>query len=72
VAEARGNLRFLHQVALGFAPSSITWLRRHFYDAGWTYHVLRDPTRGGLATTLVDRSPARARSTYNGKRKTYP
>ena len=52
VAEARGNLGFQSQIKSDVAPLNgmIAELLRAVPDT----HVLRDPTRGGLATTLVE------------------
>ena len=52
VAEARGNLGFSSQVRSDTAP--LNHLVRALLDAELDVHVLRDPTRGGLATTLVE------------------
>lgn len=52
VAEARGNLGFSSQVRSDIAP--LNHLVKALLDAGLDVHVLRDPTRGGLATTLVE------------------
>jgi len=52
VAEARGNLGFSTQVRSDIAP--LNHLVKALLDAGLKVHVLRDPTRGGLATTLVE------------------
>jgi len=52
VAEARGNLGFISQVRSDTAP--LNHLVMTLLDAGLDIHVLRDPTRGGLATTLVE------------------
>lgn len=52
VAEARGNLGFSSNVRSDTAP--LNHLVRVLLDAGLDVHVLRDPTRGGLATTLVE------------------
>lgn len=52
VAEARGNLGFSSQVRSDTAP--LNHLVRALLDADLDVHVLRDPTRGGLATTLVE------------------
>jgi hydrogenase expression/formation protein HypE len=52
VAEARGNLGFSSQVCSDTAP--LNHLVMALLDPGLDVHVLRDPTRGGLATTLVE------------------
>ena len=52
VAEARGNLGFSSQVRSDIAP--LNHLVKALLDASLDVHVLRDPTRGGLATTLVE------------------
>jgi len=52
VAEARGNLGFSSQVRSDIAPLNL--LVRALLQAGLDVHVLRDPTRGGLATSLVE------------------
>jgi hydrogenase expression/formation protein HypE len=52
VAEARGNLGFSSQVRSDTAP--LNHLVKALLDANLDVHVLRDPTRGGLATTLVE------------------
>lgn len=52
VAEARGNLGFSSQVRSDTAP--LNRMVRALLDANLDVHVLRDPTRGGLATTLVE------------------
>ncbi len=52
VAEARGNLGFSSQVCSDTAP--LNHMVKALLDAGLDVHVLRDPTRGGLATTLVE------------------
>ena len=52
VAEARGNLGFSSQVCSDTAP--LNHLVKALLDANLDVHVLRDPTRGGLATTLVE------------------
>ena len=52
VAEARGNLGFSSQVCSDTAP--LNHMVKVLLDAGLDVHVLRDPTRGGLATTLVE------------------
>ncbi len=52
VAEARGNLGFSSQVRSDTAP--LNHMVKALLDAGLDVHVLRDPTRGGLATTLVE------------------
>jgi len=52
VAEARGNLGFTSKVRSDTAP--LNHLVKALLDAKLDVHVLRDPTRGGLATTLVE------------------
>lgn len=52
VAEARGNLGFSSSVRSDTAP--LNHLVAALLDANLDVHVLRDPTRGGLATTLVE------------------
>ena len=52
VAEARGNLGFSSQVRSDIAP--LNHMVKALLEAGLDIHVLRDPTRGGLATTLVE------------------
>ena len=52
VAEARGNLGFSSQVCSDIAP--LNHMVKALLDAQLDVHVLRDPTRGGLATTLVE------------------
>jgi len=52
VAEARGNLGFSSQVRSDTAP--LNHLVSALLAARLDVHVLRDPTRGGLATTLVE------------------
>ena len=52
VAEARGNLGFTSQVRSDTAP--LNHMVKALLDAHLDVHVLRDPTRGGLATTLVE------------------
>lgn len=52
VAEARGNLGFSTRVSSDIAP--LNHLVKALLNAGLDVHVLRDPTRGGLATTLVE------------------
>lgn len=52
VAEARGNLGFSSQVVSDAAP--LNHLVAALLSAELDVHVLRDPTRGGLATTLVE------------------
>ncbi|HNZ16548.1 MAG TPA: hydrogenase expression/formation protein HypE [Anaerolineaceae bacterium] len=52
VAEARGNLGFSSQVCSDTAP--LNHMVKVLLDADLDVHVLRDPTRGGLATTLVE------------------
>lgn len=52
VAEARGNLGFSSQVRSDTAP--LNGLVKALLAADLNVHVLRDPTRGGLATTLVE------------------
>ena len=52
VAEARGNLGFSSQVCSDTAP--LNHMVKALLDADLDVHVLRDPTRGGLATTLVE------------------
>ena len=52
VSEARGNLGFSSQVRSDIAP--LNHLVKAILGAGLDVHVLRDPTRGGLATTLVE------------------
>ena len=52
VAEARGNIGFSSQVCSDTAP--LNHMVKVLLDAGLDVHVLRDPTRGGLATTLVE------------------
>jgi hydrogenase expression/formation protein HypE len=50
VLSARGDLGFQAQVESDVAP--LNHLIRRILDAAPNTHVLRDPTRGGLATTL--------------------
>jgi len=52
VAEARGNLGFKSEIKSDVAPLNgmIAELLKNFPEV----HVLRDPTRGGLATSLVE------------------
>ena len=52
VAEARGNLGFSSQVCSDTA--TLNHMVKVLLDADLDVHVLRDPTRGGLATTLVE------------------
>lgn len=52
VAEARGNLGFRSQIRSDVAP--LNGMIAVLLDAVPNVHVLRDPTRGGLATTLVE------------------
>ena len=52
MAEARGNLGFSSQVRSDIAP--LNQMVKALLDAHLDVHVLRDPTRGGLATTLVE------------------
>jgi hydrogenase expression/formation protein HypE len=52
VAEARGNLGFRSQIQSDVAP--LNGMIAALLDAVPDVHVLRDPTRGGLATTLVE------------------
>ena len=52
VAEARGNLGFKSQIRSDVAP--LNGLIAALLEAVPEVHVLRDPTRGGLATTLVE------------------
>lgn len=52
VAEARGNLGFRSQIQSDVAP--LNGMIAALIEAIPTVHVLRDPTRGGLATTLVE------------------
>ena len=52
MAEARGNLGFSSQVRSDTAP--LNGLVKALLAADLNVHVLRDPTRGGLATTLVE------------------
>jgi hydrogenase expression/formation protein HypE len=50
VLEARGELAFSSQVVSDIAP--LNHMIMALLQAGCRVHVLRDPTRGGLATTL--------------------
>ncbi len=52
VAEARGNLGFRSQIRSDVAP--LNGMVAALLEAVSHVHVLRDPTRGGLATTLVE------------------
>ncbi len=52
VAEARGNLGFRSQIQSDVAP--LNSMIAALLGAVPNVHVLRDPTRGGLATTLVE------------------
>jgi hydrogenase expression/formation protein HypE len=52
VAEARGNLGFHSQIQSDVAP--LNGMIANLIEAVPDVHVLRDPTRGGLATTLVE------------------
>lgn len=52
VAEARGNLGFRSQIQSDVAP--LNAVIAALLEAVPNVHVLRDPTRGGLATTLVE------------------
>ncbi len=52
VAEARGNLGFHSQIRSDVAP--LNGMIAALLEAVPNVHVLRDPTRGGLATTLVE------------------
>ncbi|MFZ3070892.1 MAG: hydrogenase expression/formation protein HypE [Anaerolineaceae bacterium] len=52
VLQARGNLGFQSDVQSDVAP--LNHLVLELCQAVSTVHVLRDPTRGGLATTLVE------------------
>ncbi len=52
VAEARGNLGFHSQIKSDVAP--LNGMIAELLQAVPDTHVLRDPTRGGLATTLVE------------------
>lgn len=52
IAQARGNLGFQSNVHSDTAP--LNGLVAELLDAVPEVHVLRDPTRGGLATTLVE------------------
>lgn len=52
VAEARGNLGFSSQVRSDISP--LNHMIKALLDIGLEIHVLRDPTRGGLATALVE------------------
>ncbi len=52
VAEARGNLGFRSQIRSDVAP--LNGMTAALLDAVPDTHVLRDPTRGGLATTLAE------------------
>ena len=52
VAEARGNLGFQSQIRSDVAP--LNGMIAELIKAVPETHVLRDPTRGGLATTLVE------------------
>ena len=52
VAEARGNLGFRSQIQSDIAP--LNGMIASLLEAVPNVHVLRDPTRGGLATTLVE------------------
>lgn len=52
VAEARGNLGFHSQIQSDIAP--LNRMIAALLEAVPNVHVMRDPTRGGLATTLVE------------------
>lgn len=52
VAEARGNLGFRSQIQSDIAP--LNGMIAALLKAVSNVHVMRDPTRGGLATTLVE------------------
>jgi hydrogenase expression/formation protein HypE len=52
VAEARGNLGFRSQIQSDIAP--LNGMIAALLEAVPNIHVMRDPTRGGLATTLVE------------------
>ena len=52
VLQARGNLGFQSEVQSDTAP--LNHLVQRLCEAAPDVHVLRDPTRGGLATTLVE------------------
>ena len=52
VAEARGNLGFRSQIQSDVAP--LNGMIADLLKGVPNVHVLRDPTRGGLATTLVE------------------
>jgi len=52
VAEARGNLGFRSQIQSDIAP--LNGMIAALLEAVPNVHVMRDPTRGGLATTLVE------------------
>ncbi|MDD3948913.1 MAG: hydrogenase expression/formation protein HypE [Anaerolineaceae bacterium] len=52
VAEARGNLGFQSQIRSDVAP--LNHMIAGLLESVQEVHVLRDPTRGGLATTLVE------------------
>lgn len=52
VAEARGNLGFRSQIQSDIAP--LNGMIATLLDAVPNVQVMRDPTRGGLATTLVE------------------
>lgn len=52
VAEARGNLGFRSQIRSDVAP--LNHMIASLVESVPEVHVLRDPTRGGLATTLVE------------------
>ena len=52
VMQARGNLGFQSEVRSDIAPlNALVW---DLCQAVTSVHVLRDPTRGGLATTLAE------------------
>lgn len=50
VLEARGELGFKANVLSDVAP--LNYLVAHMIESSTNIHVLRDPTRGGIATTL--------------------
>lgn len=52
VAEARGNLGFRSQIQSDIAP--LNGMIAALLEAVPNVHVMRDPTRGGFATTLVE------------------
>ncbi|MEA4811909.1 MAG: hydrogenase expression/formation protein HypE [Anaerolineaceae bacterium] len=52
IVQARGNLGFSSEVQSDVAP--LNGLIETLLQASPDVHVLRDPTRGGLATTLVE------------------